>query len=112
MSKIGLLLSPATQKICHEWLAEHPLGDLRGDGELPHLGTYKALKQYLEHYEEEGMEPKLSCNELPRGGIKWYRQQLKALRNYESDIESAKRSVERDGDFYGAWLGTQENLED
>lgn len=98
------LLSPETQQVCDEWLAEHPLTSIENSRDQPHFDSYMNLKRYLEEYEQQGRQPKLSCNELPRGGLEWYRGELQQLQEFLPDIAEAVRNIERDGDEYGAWL--------
>ncbi|KAI0121505.1 hypothetical protein F4776DRAFT_219948 [Hypoxylon sp. NC0597] len=83
-------LSPETQHICNEWLAEHPLGHM-GDRRNPYLLSYLGLKAYLEQHVAENREPRLAFNELPRGGPRWYRDQLNIHRD---QMEEARRDVQ------------------
>ncbi|KAI0837857.1 hypothetical protein F5Y06DRAFT_270393 [Hypoxylon sp. FL0890] len=83
-------LAPETQRVCDEWLAEHPLGHMKDRRNL-YLLDCLALKAYLEQYVAENREPRLEFNVFPRGGPTWYRDQMEQAREdvrrrgYEAD---------------------------
>ncbi|KAI0885049.1 uncharacterized protein GGS22DRAFT_137816 [Annulohypoxylon maeteangense] len=100
-------LAPETQRVCDEWLAEHPLGHI-GDRRHPYIESYLGLKAHLEQHVANGREPRLAFNEFPRGGPRWYRDQLNIHREH---MEAARREVQlrgREVDELADWF--EENV--
>ncbi|KAI1451350.1 hypothetical protein F4805DRAFT_451796 [Annulohypoxylon moriforme] len=100
-------LSIETQQLCDDWLEEHPLGDIHNDPERPHIRSYLALREYLQEYEEQRREPQLAFNELPRGGLAWYRQRVGDMEEHRDNIMNARRDVEENGDPYEDWINAE-----
>ncbi|KAI1097343.1 hypothetical protein F4804DRAFT_327903 [Jackrogersella minutella] len=92
-------MAPDTQRVCDEWLERNPLQDI-DDTARPHLQRYLELREYLQQYIEEGREPMLTFNEIPRGGVEWFQGRL---RRHEEELAAAQRDQQQRQDENDFW---------